>query len=80
MGGGKPAPAKESSGPDDETRGQRFDRLYPGKAKLTLDEYLARQSDEDAARERFEKFDADKDNSVSREEFITGGGKNPGAK
>jgi hypothetical protein len=28
----------------DEPRDMRYDRLYPGKAKLTLDEYLAKQS------------------------------------
>ncbi|MFZ4764895.1 MAG: hypothetical protein ACOYMN_08055 [Roseimicrobium sp.] len=39
----------------------RYDRLYPGKAKLTLDEYLARQSNGDEAKERFTKFDKDKD-------------------
>ena len=56
------------------------DSLYPGKTKLTLDEYLAKQSDAEAAKERFKKFDADKNGSVSREEFIRGGGKNPNVK
>ncbi len=76
--GGKPA-AKNST-PDDEERGARFDRLYSGKTKLTLDEYLAKQSDAEAAKERFGKFDANKDGFVTREEFITAGGKNPNAK
>ncbi len=80
-GSGKPkASAKKTSAPADEDRGTRYDRLYPGKAKLTLDEYLAKQSDKDAAKERFTKFDVDKDGFVSRQEFITGGGKNPNAK
>jgi arylsulfatase A-like enzyme len=79
-GSSKPKPVAKTSAPDDETRGARFDRLYPGKTKLTLDEYLAKQSDKEAAKERFQKFDADKDGFVSREEFITGGGKNPNAK
>jgi arylsulfatase A-like enzyme len=77
----KTAPAKKNSAPaDDESRSARFDRLYPGKTKLTLDEYLAKQSDKDAARERFKKFDANNDGFVTRDEFITGGGKNPNAK
>ncbi|MSU28566.1 MAG: hypothetical protein EXS27_11725, partial [Pedosphaera sp.] len=76
------AAAKPASpaAPADEERGARFDRLYPGKPRLTLDEYLAKQSDTDAAKERFTKFDANKDGFVSREEFITGGGKYPNAK
>ena len=76
----KPKPAAALTAPADEDRGARFDRLYPGKTKLTLEEYLAKQSDKDAAKERFQKFDADKDGFVSRPEFITGGGKNPNAK
>lgn len=79
-GSGKPKPVAKKGAPEDEDRSARFDRLYPGKTKLTLDEYLARQSDKEAAKERFKKFDADKDGFVSREEFITGGGKNPNAK
>ena len=79
-GSGKPKPAAAPTAPADEDRGARFDRLYPGKTKLTLEEYLAKQSDKDAAKERFQKFDADKDGFVSRTEFITGGGKNPNAK
>ncbi len=76
--GGKPA--AKNSAPADEERGARYDRLYSGKAKLTLDEYLAQQSDAEAAKERFGKFDANKDGFVTREEFITAGGKNPNAK
>jgi hypothetical protein len=64
------APAPPSA---DEPRDLRYDRLYPGKAKLTLGEYLARQSDEVVAKERFTKFDKDKDGFVSREEFIGAG-------
>jgi arylsulfatase A-like enzyme len=79
-GGSKPKITMRNSEPEGETRGARFDRLYPGKTKLTLEEYLARQSDQEAARERFKKFDADKDGFVSREEFITGGGKNANAR
>lgn len=57
----------------DEPRDIRYDRLYTGKAKLTLDEYLARQSNGDEARERFARFDKDKDGLVSCEEFIDSG-------
>jgi iduronate 2-sulfatase len=56
-----------------EPRDVRYDRLYPGKAKLTFDEYLGRQSNSDEAKERFTKFDKDKDGLLSREEFIKGG-------
>ncbi len=69
---GKAKP-QAAAAPADEPRDVRYDRLYPGKAKLTLEEYLARQSDEAVARERFTKFDRDKDGTVSREEFITSG-------
>lgn len=55
----------------DETREQRYDRLYPGKAALTLQEYLAAQGgDIGTARARFEKFDLNRDGLVSRKEFI----------
>lgn len=56
-----------------EPRDKRYDRLYPGKAKLTLEEYLAGQGgDQAAAKERFTKQDKDTDGFVSREEFIGG--------
>lgn len=59
-----------------EPRDQRYDRLYPGKPKLTLDEYLAGQGGKkEEARERFAKFDSDEDGFVTREEFIRGGKK-----
>ena len=74
------ANSKSVAPPADEDRGARFDRLYPGKTKVTREEYLAKQFDQAAASERFTKFDADKDGLLSREEFITGGGKNPLAK
>jgi hypothetical protein len=76
QGGG----AAKNSAPTDETRAARFNRLYPGKTKLTFGEYLAKQSDQAAAKERFQKFDADQDGFVSREEFITSDGRNPNAK
>ncbi|MCB1276747.1 sulfatase [Prosthecobacter sp.] len=56
-----------------EPRDKRYDRLYPGKAKLTLDDYLAGQGgDQAAAKDRFPKQDKDKDGFVSRDEFIGG--------
>ena len=64
---------KGKTAPADEPRDVRYDRLYPGKARLTLDEYFARQSNGEEAKDRFAKFDKDKDGLVSREEFIQGG-------
>ncbi|MCB1090170.1 MAG: sulfatase [Verrucomicrobiae bacterium] len=56
-----------------EPRDVRYDRLYPGKPKLTEAEYLAGQSgDQEAAKERFGKLDKDQDGVVTREEFIGG--------
>ena len=79
-GSGKPKAPAKTPAPEDEERGARFDRLYPGKTKLTLEEYLAKQSDAEAAKERCKKFDANHDGFVTHEEFITAGGKNPNAK
>jgi hypothetical protein len=54
-----------------ESREQRYDRLYPGKPKLSVEEYLAGQNKTDpAARERFAKMDANQDGFMTREEFI----------
>jgi hypothetical protein len=75
-GSGKPA--AKNAAPADEDRGARFDRLYPGKAKLTLAEYLAKQSDADAAKERFTKFDTDRDGFVTKDEFVGSGKKSVG--
>ena len=75
-----PATSPASAAAPSEDRGPRFDRLYPGKAKITLGEYLAKQSDASAAKERFTNWDADHDGFLSREEFVTQGGKHPDAK
>jgi choline-sulfatase len=75
-GSGKPA--AKNAAPADEDRGARFDRLYPGKAKLTLAEYLAKQSDADAAEERFTKFDTNRDGFVTKDEFVGSGKKSVG--
>jgi iduronate 2-sulfatase len=39
-------------------------------AKLSSEEFLANQSDADAAKKRFEQWDTDKNGSLSREEFV----------
>jgi hypothetical protein len=77
--GNPKAAAKAAPAPGEEDRGARYDRLYPGKAKLTLAEYLAHQSDAEAAKERFTKFDTDRDGFITKEEFV-GGGKQSGGK
>ncbi len=69
------AAAKPAAPPSDEPRDARYDRLYPGRARLSLGEYLAKQSNGDEAKERFTKFDMDKDGFLSREEFIRSGKK-----
>ncbi len=69
------AAAKPAAPPSDEPRDARYDRLYPGRARLSLGEYLAKQSNGDEAEERFTKFDMDKDGFLSREEFIRSGKK-----
>lgn len=72
-GKGKPKAAAKPKASDDEPRDVRYDRLYPGKAQLLLEDYLAKQSNAEEAKERFTKFDVNKDGFVSREEFIKGG-------
>jgi arylsulfatase A-like enzyme len=67
------SPTKPTTPSTDGPRDVRYDRLYPGKPKLTLDEYLGRQSNSDEGKERFARFDSDKDGLLSREEFIKGG-------
>ena len=71
-GGGRTVAKKGA--PAGEERSARFDRLYPGRTKLTLDEYLAKQSNSDESKARFTKFDTNRDGFVSREEFIAAGG------
>ncbi|MCA9094943.1 MAG: hypothetical protein KDA68_15765 [Planctomycetaceae bacterium] len=66
-------PEKSGQSAPNEDRGARFDRLYPGKSALTLEEYLAKQGDKAAATQRFEKFDTNNDAVVTRDEFIGSG-------
>ncbi|MEY4567042.1 MAG: hypothetical protein RLY14_2012 [Planctomycetota bacterium] len=61
--------------PGDEDRNSRFDRLYPGKSELTLEQYLTKQSDTEMATQRFKKFDTNSDGILTREEFVRGGKK-----
>jgi iduronate 2-sulfatase len=42
-----------------------------GDGRLTREEFLANQPDPKEAPQRFERFDTDKDGSLSREEFVT---------
>ena len=57
-------------------RAAKFDRLDKDKhGKLTLEEYVSRQSDPDGAKKRFEKFDTNHDGVVTREEYINNGAK-----
>jgi arylsulfatase A len=73
-----PAPAPKPEDPALAERAAKFDRLDKDKrGKLTLNEYVSRQSDPEAAKKRFEKFDVNKDGIVTREEYINNGAKKP---
>ncbi|MEY4198335.1 MAG: hypothetical protein RLZZ265_75 [Verrucomicrobiota bacterium] len=75
-----PAGAKTATALDPATaeRAAKFDRLdQERKGKLTLAEYVARQSDPEGAKRRFEKFDTNDDGVVTREEYIANGTKQP---
>ena len=56
----------------------KVERTFPELAPEAMQS--APQSAAAAAKARFEKFDANKDGFVTREEFITQGGKHPNAK
>ena len=67
---------KSKGGEPDEPRDKRYDRLYPGKARLTEGEYLEGQGSKKAeAKARFLKLDGNKDGVVTRDEFIHSGKK-----
>ena len=59
--------------PDRATLFDKKNKNHDGK--LSLEEFLAGQTDQEAAKGRFEKWDANKDDFLSREEFINMGGK-----
>ncbi|MEO6752586.1 MAG: EF-hand domain-containing protein, partial [Chthoniobacteraceae bacterium] len=87
--GEKSATASETKSPTDSTanppapadaasaeRTAKFDHLDTDRhGTLTLEEYKSRQSDPEAAAKRFEKFDVNKDDVVTREEYIQNGAK-----
>ncbi len=67
----KSATPAAGKAPADESRAARFARLYPGKEKLTFDEYAAQQgANKAAARQRFDKMDANHDGTLTRAEFL----------
>ena len=72
-------PATDAGATDD--RGPKFDKLDAEKAgKITRAYYTSHQSDAKAAGERFDRWDANHDGFLSRQEYVTQGGKNPNAK
>ncbi|MFN9954250.1 MAG: hypothetical protein ACK55I_14230, partial [bacterium] len=68
-------PKNAATQPADEDRNARFDRLDPGKSELTLEQFLAKQSDTEMATQRFRKFDSNSDGILTREEFVRAGKK-----
>ena len=79
----KESPSKSSKSKKEEKesheakeRGEMFDRIDKSKAgKVTLEEYQSRQSDKKEAAKRFKKWDTNKNNFLSREEYIKQGSK-----
>ena len=64
-------PITSALNPEEQERAVKFSRLDKDQhGKLTLAEYQSRQSDPAAAKERFEKYDADKDGFLTREEYV----------
>ncbi len=65
---------KPKAAANDETRDERFERLYPGKAQLTLDEYLSKQGgNQETAKARFTKMDRNNDGLLTKSEFLQPG-------
>ncbi len=70
-GGGEKQPEKPKAGKPDLDRDVLFNRRDGDKdGKLTMDEFMKFQPDDEAARKRFPKFDKDGDGFLSRAEFI----------
>ncbi len=68
-----PAGASKSeakSKPSSDRSGMFLKKDANQDAKLSQEEFLANQADADAVKKRFEQWDADKNGSLSREEFI----------
>ena len=82
----KPAPptsptTSQSADAATAERAAKFDRLDKAKTgKLTREYYTTNQSDAEAAAQRFEKMDVNKDGIVTRDESISNGGKKPKTK
>jgi iduronate 2-sulfatase len=74
------ADAKQAAKPK-QTRTELFTRKDKnGDGKLSREEFLASQPDPEEAPKRFVAFDTDKDGNLTKNEFVTQGGKNPDAK
>ncbi len=64
------------SGKPPPDRGALFDTKDNNHdGKLSLEEFIGKQSDTESVKKRFEQWDADKDGFLSREEFVKMGGK-----
>lgn len=64
------------SGKPPQDRGALFETKDKNRdGKLSRDEFLAGQADQEAAKGRFDQWDTDKDGSLAREEFVNMGGK-----
>ncbi len=69
----KPAAATAKPALDRVVMFEKRDKDHDGK--LTFDEFIAGQPDPEAAKKRFELWDAGKKGFLTRDEFIRGGGK-----
>jgi arylsulfatase A-like enzyme len=64
------------TGKSAQDRGALFDKKDINRdGKLSREEFLAGQADQDGAKARFGQWDTDKDGFLSREEFVNMGGK-----
>ncbi len=76
VGAGKKASAKAAAAKPRQDRAAMFARRDKnGDGRLSREEFLANQPDPDQAPKRFVAFDTDKDGFLSKDEFITMGGK-----
>ena len=72
----KPFQAGQNSKPKSADRHALFQKKDKnGDGKLTREEFLADQPDPDQAPKRFEQFDTDQNGELSKEEFVTQGGR-----
>ena len=76
VGATKKAAAKQGAAKPRQDRAAMFaKRDKNGDGRLSREEFLANQPDPDQAPKRFIAFDTDKDGFLSKEEFVTMGGK-----